>query len=221
MTISTPKPGSAAILHNRRRGRPAAGSTAPAETRKLIIQAGVAQLTEKGVAATGIDQILKQVGVPKGSFYHYFANKEAFLLEVVAAYGDYFARKLDKHFHNRKRRPLSRLQSFFDDAQDGMTRHDFKRGCLIGNLGQEVSVLSDELRNKVEAVLQDWEQRLALCLEEAKESGQLASTCDTAAEASYFWSGWEGAVMRARLKQNTAPMEHFGQRFINQLLHQN
>lgn len=186
----------------------------------MIIQAGVEQLTQKGVTATGIDPILKQVGVPKGSFYHYFANKEAFLLDVVAAYGDYFARKLDKHFNNASQPPLSRLQAFFEDAQNGMQRHSFQRGCLIGNLGQEVSALSDQLRDKVEAVLQDWEQRLATCLEYAKEAGQLSSNCDTHAEASYFWSGWEGAVMRARLKRDVAPMAHFGQRFIEQLQHQ-
>ncbi len=221
MTTSTPNTLNSANPvtppQKRRRGRPAAGSTAPAETRNLIIQAGLEQLTEKGVTATGIDQVLKQVGVPKGSFYHYFANKEAFLLEVVAAYGDYFARKLDKHFSNRRRKPLSRLQAFIEDARDGMQRHSFQRGCLIGNLGQEVSVLSDTLRHKVEAVLQDWEQRLAECLKEAIEAGQLANDCDIHAESSYFWTGWEGAVMRARLKQNASPMTQFGQRFIEQL----
>ena len=221
MTTSTPdKPVTGATSSappKRRRGRPAAGSTAPAETRSQIVQAGLEQLTEKGVTATGIDQVLKMVGVPKGSFYHYFANKEAFLLEVVDAYGSYFARKLDKHFTNRRRRPLSRLQAFIDDAEAGMQRHQFRRGCLIGNLGQEVSVLSDALRQRVEEVLQDWEQRLAQCLKEAVDAGQLAEDCDVEAESSYFWTGWEGAVMRARLKQDTAPMKQFGMRFIQQI----
>ncbi|GAA5316360.1 MAG: TetR/AcrR family transcriptional regulator [Candidatus Pelagadaptatus aseana] len=201
----------------RRRGRPPAGSSSPAETRQAIIQTGVVILTEQGFAATGIDKVLKQARVPKGSFYHYFASKEAFILEVVDAYGVYFARKLDRHFSNTDLSPLMRLAAFVDDAIAGMKRHAYERGCLIGNLGQEVSIISPALRERVEHVLQDWEARLADCLEQAVVAGELAAGCDCRAEASYFWTGWEGAVMRARLQRDTALMALFGQRFIQHL----
>lgn len=201
----------------RRRGRPPAGSTAPEQTRESIIRTGVIILTEQGFAATGIDKVLKQAQVPKGSFYHYFASKEAFILEVVDAYGVYFARKLDRHFSNEGLSPLARLEAFIEDAIGGVKRHRFERGCLIGNLGQEVSVISPALRERVENVLQDWEARLARCLEQAVTEGELSPACDCKAEASYFWTGWEGAVMRARLQQDAAAMALFGKRFIQSL----
>lgn len=34
------------------------------ETRAVLVRAGVAALTEKGFSATGIDEILRTVGVP-------------------------------------------------------------------------------------------------------------------------------------------------------------
>jgi AcrR family transcriptional regulator len=53
-------------------------------------------LTETGYLAAGIDAVIKNIAVPKGSFYHCFKSKEAFGLAVLAAYGDFFAHKLDK-----------------------------------------------------------------------------------------------------------------------------
>lgn len=46
-------------------------------------------LTEKGFSATGLDEILKAVGVPKGSFYHYFDSKEAFGAELIDRYAQH------------------------------------------------------------------------------------------------------------------------------------
>ena len=61
--------------------------------------------------------MLRQIGVPKGSFYHYFDSKEAFGLEVVDHFAGYFARKLDRWFDDESRprwrgwRHLSRTRS--------------------------------------------------------------------------------------------------------------
>jgi len=62
----------------RRRGRPPKEAAGYSETRESLLQAGVEVLTEKGFSSAGIDEILRRVGVPKGSFYHFFGSKEAF-----------------------------------------------------------------------------------------------------------------------------------------------
>ena len=61
-------------------------------TRERLIRHGTALLTEFSFDGTGIERLLREVGVPKGSFYHYFASKEAFgcalLDDYVTEYGD-------------------------------------------------------------------------------------------------------------------------------------
>lgn len=69
--------------------------------------------------------------------------------------------------------PLDRLKAFIDDAQAGMARHDFRRGCLIGNLGQEMAALPEGFRERLNAVFEDWERRLARCLEAAQREARL------------------------------------------------
>lgn len=201
---STPRP----------RGRPPKRPAGPYDTRELMLRAGLAFLTEKGFASSGLDEILHSVGIPKGSFYHHFASKEAFGLALIERYGDYFARKLDRHFSNTTLAPLTRLQAFIDDAQTGLLRFGFRRGCLIGNLGQEAGSLPPSYAVHLQAVLADWQNRLRGCLEAACASGQIAAHTDCTQQAAYFWIGWEGAVMRARLEHSNAPLQLFAQMFF-------
>ena len=199
---------------SRRRGRPPKRIDQQHDTREALVRCGMATLTEKGLMATGIDEVLRKVGVPKGSFYHYFESKEAFGHAVIDAYADYFARKLDRWLTDTTRAPLTRIQDFVTDAANGMTRHAYRRGCLIGNLGQEMSALPESYRARLEAVFKDWQARLAHCLEEARAAGELAEGADCAHWAAFFWVGWEGAVLRARLVRSEAPLHCFADGFF-------
>jgi AcrR family transcriptional regulator len=135
-----------APLPRRPRGRPARNGHDYADTRALLIRRGTEMLTNRGVGATALDDVLKSVTVPKGSFYHYFESKNSFVAATLDAYAEYFARKLDRHFQNEDLSHLARLAAFVDDACHGVQKHDFTRGCLVGNLGQEVNCLDEKLR---------------------------------------------------------------------------
>ena len=92
----------------RKRGRPPKRPEETLETRELLVRAGLEALTEKGFSATGIDEVLKRVGVPKGSFYHYFESKEALLNEIIY-------------------KSLSEIYKYFDINRDGvLTEEEFE-----------------------------------------------------------------------------------------------
>lgn len=205
MTTPAPQP---------RRGRPPKLDRDQRETREALLHAGMALLTEQGFLGTGIDAVLRQVGVPKGSFYHYFASKEAFGRAVLERYAAWFAAKLDRWLRDATRPPLARLEDFVADAGAGMARHAWRRGCLVGNLGQEVTQLPEGFRTQLEAVLDDWQVRLAACLRAAQADGSLAAHLDCDELAAFFWIGWEGAVLRARLVQSDAPLRTFLRGFL-------
>ncbi len=178
------------------------------------MRSGLIHLTEKGYSSTGLDDVLSHAQVTKGSFYHYFDSKAAFGQALIDAYQTYFAQQLDAAFDDRARAPLDRLRAFADQAEAGMARHDFRRGCLIGNLGQEMGTLPEDFRGQLQAVLHDWQERTALCLQEAKACGDLPSDMDCDALAAFFWTGWEGAVLRAKLDRNAAPLRAFSRLFF-------
>ncbi|WP_410014629.1 TetR/AcrR family transcriptional regulator [Sodalis sp. C49] len=197
-----------------RRGRPPKIARDQPDTRENLIRCGTAILTEQGFSASGIDGILKQVGVPKGSFYYYFESKEAFGQAIIDYYGRYFLRKLDHWLLDETLPPLERLRALVSDLSLGMAKYDFRRGCLVGNLGQEINVLPASYRRQLSDILQQWQQRVACCLRLARAAGQLPPDADCEGLAEFFWIGWEGAVMRARLAGGPQPLQRFADGFF-------
>mgnify|MGYP000132608583 CR=1 FL=1 len=51
-----------------------------------IINAGMELMLLRGYGGTGIKEITDKLGIPKGSFYNHFKNKEIFGLEVLDHY---------------------------------------------------------------------------------------------------------------------------------------
>ncbi len=198
----------------RRRGRPPKLRESLLETRDLLLSAGLEVLTEKGFSATGIDEILRRVSVPKGSFYHYFESKEAFGAELIEQYASYFARKIDRYLSDQSLSPLARLRAFVTGAQAAMARHDFRRGCLIGNLGQEMGALPETFRAKLQQVFADWQSKFERCLVAAQEAGEISPHADCKQLAAFFWIGWEGAVLRAKLEHSAEPLKIFERGFF-------
>nr|WP_246387422.1 TetR/AcrR family transcriptional regulator [Gluconacetobacter sacchari] len=179
-----------------------------AQVRDMLIRTGVQFLTERGFVATGLDSLLKAACVPKGSFYYYFDSKEDFGLKIIEAYARYFNAKLDRCLNDRNLSSRDRIRNFMEDAKSGMIRYDFRRGCLIGNLGQELNALPGPFRGALNEVMRQWEARMASCLTDDYDA-------DTAQKlAVFFWIGWEGAVLRARLEGSAQPLDIFGDGFL-------
>lgn len=197
-----------------RRGRPSRSHQKMQEIRQNLIWTGVELLSQRGYVSTGLDDFLRQANIPKGSFYSLFSSKEAYGLEVLAAYASYFDRKLDRHLLADDKPPLTRLDNFMTDAKAGMARHAFLRGCVVGNLGQDVLSLPPSFRGALLIVLSGWEDRVAQCLIDAHRLGQIRADADPRELAHVFWIGWEGAVLRSRLERDSKPLDSFRQYFL-------
>ncbi|MGB9098861.1 TetR/AcrR family transcriptional regulator [Erwinia sp.] len=202
------------IPPKRGRGRPPLDKARQENTRDLLIRAGVAAYTENSFSATGIEGVVRLAGVPKGSFYYYFDSKELFGLAVLDYYASYFASKLSKTLMDNALPPLERIQAFGESCCLSMARYDFKRGCIVGNLAQEVGMLSDPFRARLSGIFSDWQRMMQICLEEAKQQQAIRPQSDCQLLAEFFWTGWEGAVMRARLQANGAPLRLFITHFL-------
>ena len=201
----------------RRRGRPPKAAAGSSESREALVRGGLVALTEKGFSATGLDEILKSVGVPKGSFYHYFESKEAFGAELIDRYGTYFARRLERFLTDDALSPLMRFAAFVLDAQARMEYYAFSRGCLVGNLGQEMGALPESFRKKLNDVFTDWQHRTAECLRAAQDGGEIGKHHDVDHLAAFFWIGWEGAVLRSKLERSSVPLRTFAQGFFEMI----
>lgn len=201
----------------RRRGRPPKDLEGFNKTRSALIRSGLVLMTEKGFLATGLDEILGSVNVPKGSFYHYFASKEEFGLVLMENYGSYFNRMIDRFLLDEIVSPITRFKALILHLRENMVKYDFKRGCLIGNLGQEMGALPASYRPMLIDIFNDWEYRVATCLKEGQKAGEISADLDCDRLAEIFWIGWEGAVLRAKLERGVVPLDRFSEYFIKMM----
>ena len=169
------------------------------------MQAGLKMLLERGYNALGLKALLEEVGVPKGSFYHHFASKEAFALQVVDSYMDEVHQGLDAFMGDRSLPPLQRIRSFFE-ATEQKYRGEGYLGCLLGGLGQELSGVSEEFAHKIEECFAVIAARVADCLEEARQRGDVPADTDPQALADLLIDCWEGAALRTRLRRDPGPL---------------
>ncbi len=187
-------------------------------TRDKLIDSGAQLISQQGYNATGINAVLKTCGVPKGSFYHYFSSKEDFGLAVIERFAASYDETLMALLEDNDTPPLERLKRYFAAGREHMHECDHATGCLIGNLGQELSGQSDTFRDALNLVFQRWEQRFVRCLEDAQARGDIATHSPPEALASFILTGCEGAILRAKTLKSVEPMEHFEKILFQQVL---
>lgn len=163
-------------------------------------------LLEHGYNDLGIQALLEATATPKGSFYHHFEDKEDFALQVVDGYMNGVHAGLDGCLGDTSRRPLERVRCFFETTQEHY-RHEGYMGCLLGGLGQELSGVSEVFRRRIEECFSEIVEQLTVCLEEARQRGEIPADSDTRRIASLLVDCWEGAALRSRLRREPAPLD--------------
>jgi TetR/AcrR family transcriptional regulator, transcriptional repressor for nem operon len=175
-------------------------------TKQRLIDAGLRMLLEQGYNRLGIQAVLDATNTPKGSFYHHFKDKEDFALKVIDAYINDVHSVLDGCVEDSERQPLDRIRHFFELVQQGY-RQDGYMGCLMGGLGQELSGVSEVFRLKIEWCFSSIAERLAICLEDARQHGDIPNECNVRQMADLLVDCWEGAALRSRLRRNPGSLD--------------
>ncbi|QOX77515.1 TetR family transcriptional regulator C-terminal domain-containing protein [Trichlorobacter lovleyi] len=188
------------------------------DTRSDIIKIGTELISRQGYNATGIEMVLKEAGVPKGSFYHYFKSKEEFGLAVMDVFADYYSQRMTALLQDTTMPPLGRIRTLLEGSLERFSRNQCSKGCLIGNLGQEMADQNERFRARLDEIFADWKQLFAACLQEAQQSGSLRADCECELMASFILSGWEGAILRAKVMKSPQPLQDFIQILFSQTL---
>lgn len=179
------------------------------DTKSLLLDHGARLMLGRGYHHTGIHDVLAAAGVPKGSFYYHFKNKEDFGLQVVDRYADDGYAEIDRVLGDKQQPPLLRLQRLFEGFRAEYERRFCRDGCLLGNLGQEMADINELFRDRISTHFDRWTARIALCLDEAVVSGDLSADVDSTMLAGSVLDAYEGALLRMKVVKNTAPVKAF------------
>jgi TetR/AcrR family transcriptional repressor of lmrAB and yxaGH operons len=175
---------------------------APAQKhRDGLIEAAMTLFRRQGYAATGLAEILSESGAPKGSLYHYFPDgKEAIAeaaLQHATAQNGAWMRPLFAAAPN----PAALIRTIGDVMAAQLAESGFCQGCPIATLALEAAPQSDRLTRASRDAFALWSAAVARALTHAGLPDTRATTL-----ADFIISGFEGALILARVRQDTTPV---------------
>lgn len=122
------------------------------ETRDRIIATTSVLLTQQGYHATGLNQIVRESGTPRGSLYHYFPNgKEELAAEAIRHRGA----QMRTHVASELARfddPAEAIVQLVRTMVENLVRREFASGAPVAAVAMEASSASEPLRRACEEV---------------------------------------------------------------------
>lgn len=183
-----------------------------------ILQAGLDLVLSRGFNATGVEAILKQAKVPKGSFYNFFSSKEEFSLAIIDKYVNARREVLYPILSDKSIPPLERVKRSFETLIAIFEADDCSKGCLLGNLGQEMADQSENVRQRLEDSLQEWSGAVSGLLLQAQMEKTIPADLDAGMLAENLISSFEGALLRSKVKKSAEPLRDFIHLYFDRFL---
>jgi TetR/AcrR family transcriptional repressor of nem operon len=177
-------------------------------TKNKILELGAEIIHLKGFHHTGIQEILNSAGVPKGSFYNYFKNKEDFGLQVIDYFVNYFSSMAKNILEDKSIPPLERIKKMLNAFIDFFQFKEYAYGCPIGNMAQEMGDLSPVFREKIKEAVDSMTGHYARALEEAQRSGDLSKDLDVMDAAYFLVSSWHGALVHMKIEKGPESLKN-------------
>jgi len=175
------------------------------DAREKILTSAQSLIELRGYSALGVAEICKAAGVPKGSFYYFFASKEALALAVIDAEWEAQRQAWARVLHSDAP-PLERLRQLLEeteaDQRAGQHSCGTVSGCVFGNLTLELSNQTETIRERLQQIFDAQVEMVEAVITEALRRGD-AYVDDTQMAARSLIAQLEGQVLFAKLYNNT------------------
>ncbi len=179
------------------------------DTRDRLLTAGAELFGKKGFNGCGIAEVLQSAGVPKGSFYHYFASKEEFGVALIERARDEHLAEVKPLLSDRRMTPVQRLRKMFAEARAECAANGPTVECLIPKLALETASLSEPVHAAVRCCYQQWSALLAQVIREGQNAGEIDRKHDADRLANVLVMLWEGAAIRMQIDRSIAALDDF------------
>jgi TetR/AcrR family transcriptional regulator, transcriptional repressor for nem operon len=177
--------------------------------REDILNAGLEVMFRSGYQGATVRDICAAAAAPHGSFTNHFRSKEAFAREVLDRFFAKTKGFVREALDDKSLTPRQRLRRFLDIISGQLKSEEWSRGCLIGDFSLQASSESELLRQRLEAIFQEWRVPFAACIAEAQSAGEIDATFDPTDLAEFLLASWEGAILRMKVERGPAALDRF------------
>jgi TetR/AcrR family transcriptional regulator, transcriptional repressor for nem operon len=174
-------------------------------TKQFILETAAIIYNEKGLAGTGVDDILAATGLTKGCLYSHFENKEDMTTQVT----DYLLKKTFDGTAKVLGQPGSAKEKIFAylDCLKQPLRPVIQGGCPTFNIAVEADDNQPVVKRKVAEALVKTQQLFVVLLKEGIRNKEFGSELDAEAFAFKLLAATEGATVICRNLDTNKPMQ--------------
>ena len=162
-------------------------------TREQIVGSAADLIWRRGYSRTSVDDIIRNAGICKGTFYHHFTSKESLGLAVIDDWTAHFASRIQARLSDDAS-PVENLHAILD-AIVSVQEEGGYLGCPLGRLALEMGDVSENFRIRLQGAFNDMRglfsahlQQSGMSKEEADEHGR------------YMLATLEGALMLNKVR---------------------
>jgi TetR/AcrR family transcriptional regulator, lmrAB and yxaGH operons repressor len=167
----------------------------------------------QGYHATGINQIIKESGVPKGSFYHYFPEgKEGLAVEAIAAITDGIRTRV-RELCTSQPDPILAIGEMFRDIAHHLEESGYQHGGPLTTVASETATTNERINEACRRAYNTWNEEMVQHLHSADFPDE-----DARELASMITASLEGGIIMSRTFHSTEPMEHIAQQLVFTLI---
>lgn len=186
-------------------------------SRERIVETTCELLEIQGFQATGLNQIIRESGAPKGSLYYYFPEgKEELVAEAVTRMAEVVAGRITAHLAGVEE-PAEAVRTFILTLAHYVEASGFRSGGPITTAALEAAATSERVR---EACLKTYQAWQAAFREKLLQSG--CPEARAARLASLIIASVEGAIILSRTQRSTEPLQHIAEElgFLLRTIHE-
>lgn len=174
--------------------------------REVALEKAMDLFWEKGYNATGLTELLQQMGIQRQSLYNTFGNKRDLFLAAIAQYGEKALARLETQL-SRPGSPRSNLEDIFYQTAENAKILGY-RGCFITNTMIELAPHDPQIAAEVERLAQAAEKLIEQTLDQAIAAKELPPQFHSPSIARYLYHILLG--LNTRIKSIPNP-EHLHQ----------
>lgn len=156
----------------------------------------------QGFTATSMSQLLNAMDIGSGSFYAAFGSKPELFAQVIEKYQTWSAAQWERI--RTSRQGLDAISEFLNATVVDVSDKNRRKGCLLVNSILELEGVDTELHQQLVGKFNDLEQRLSVCLQEAKDSGTLREDLGVAEGVEYLMTNIYGLRVASRASLSRA-----------------
>jgi TetR/AcrR family transcriptional repressor of nem operon len=177
------------------------------DTRQRILDTAQRIMAGKGYSAVGINEVLAEAAVPKGSFYHYFASKDAFGAALLKSYFAGYLADMDEVLERPGQPAADRLAAYWQLWRETQSFDECQGRCLAVKLGAEVADMSEPMRLAMKEGTDAIADRLGRVIAAGRQDGSLPAGGDPGELGRALYDLWLGASVMAKIQRSLAPLD--------------